>query len=121
MPADGYIGTVLLNFTSSNNTALANLCYAFSTMLSSGNGSVAVTGKSAVTTQLMLDTNASDCASPTTGSKPGLHPLRGLRQANAGKRQFFVKIQRIGKFSRQAGGIIDEDAIEGAVRSRGRR
>ncbi len=81
-PADGYLGTVLLNFTSSNNTALANLCYAFSTMLSSGNGSVAVTGTSAVTTQLILDTNASDCASPTTGSRPGLHPLRALRQAN---------------------------------------
>ena len=81
-PSGGYTGTVLLNFTSSNNTALANLCYAFSTMLSSGNGSVAVTGTSAATTQLIFDTNASDCASPTTGSSPGLHPLRALRQAN---------------------------------------
>lgn len=81
-PSGGYTGTVLLNFTSSNNTALANLCYAFSTMLSSGNGSVAVTGTSAVTTQLIFDTNASDCASPTAGSSPGFHPLRALRQAN---------------------------------------
>jgi subtilase family serine protease len=80
-PSDGYTGTVLLNFTSSNNTALANLCYAFSTMLSSGNGSVAVTGTSAATTQLIFDTNASDCASTMTGSSPGLHPLSALRQA----------------------------------------
>jgi subtilase family serine protease len=84
-PAGGYTGTVLLNFSSSNDTALANLCYAFSTMLSSGNGSAAVTGTTPVTTQLTLDTNASDCASPTAGSKPGLHPLRALRHANASR------------------------------------
>lgn len=87
-PAGGYTGTVLLNFSSSNDTALANLCYSFSTMLSSGNGSVAVAGTSEVTTQLTLDTNASDCASPTTGSKPGLHPMRLLRTTNVSQAPF---------------------------------
>jgi subtilase family serine protease len=84
-PAGGYTGTVLLNFSSSNDSALANLCYSFTTMQTNGNGSVPVTGTSAVTTQLTLDTNASDCASPTAGSKSGLHPLRALRHVNVSR------------------------------------
>jgi hypothetical protein len=64
-PAGGYTGTVLINITNtSNNNALSNLCYQFSNTLSSGQGSVAVTGTAAVTTQLTLDSNANDC--PTT-------------------------------------------------------
>jgi subtilase family serine protease len=84
-PAGGYTGTVLINFSSSNDTALANLCYSFSTMLSNGNGSVAVTGTAAVTTQLTFDTNASDCSSPTAGSKSGLRPWRALRGTGVGR------------------------------------
>ncbi len=76
-PAGGYTGTVDLSFTTSNNTALANLCYNFTTTLSNGDGSVAVTGATAVTTQLTLDTKASDCvaAAVILGSKPGMHRL----------------------------------------------
>ena len=79
-PAGGYTGTVDLSFTTSNNNALANLCYNFTTTLSNGDGSVAVTGTSAVTTQLTLDTNASDCvaAAVILGSKPGLHRFAAL-------------------------------------------
>ena len=81
-PSGGYTGTALLNFTTSNSSALTNLCYAFTTTLSSGQGSVAVGGATAVTTQLTLDTNAADCATTTTGSQPGLHSLRALRSGN---------------------------------------
>ncbi len=75
-PSGGYTGTVVLNFTTSNDTALANLCYAFATTDTSGQGSVSVPGASAVTTTLTFDTNASDCASATGGAKPGFRPLR---------------------------------------------
>ena len=78
-PSGGYTGTVVLNFATSNNTALANLCYAFTTTDSSGQGSVAVGGTTAVTTTLTLDANASDCGSATGGFvKPGLRPLRAV-------------------------------------------
>lgn len=77
-PAGGYTGTVLLNFSTSNDSALANLCYGFTNTNSSGQGSVAVGGTAAVTTTLTLDTNAADCVSATGGAKPGLRPLRTL-------------------------------------------
>lgn len=75
-PASGYTGTVLLSLNSSNNSALANLCYNFTTTLNNGDGSVTVTGTSAVTTQLMLDTQPADCgaAVPRTGG-PQWHRL----------------------------------------------
>jgi subtilase family serine protease len=75
-PAGGYTGTVLLNFATSNDSALANLCYAFTNTDSSGQGSVAVQGTAAVTTTLTFDTKAADCGSATGGAKPGLRPLR---------------------------------------------
>ncbi len=79
-PAGGYTGTVLIGISNtSNNSALSNLCYSFTTTLSSGQGSVAVSSTAPVTTQLTLDANASDCASTTGASKPGLHSLRSLR------------------------------------------
>jgi subtilase family serine protease len=76
-PAGGYTGTVLLNIDfGTADTTLGNLCYSFSTMNSSGQGTLQVTGTTAATTQLSLDTNAADCAStPTGGVKSG-----GLRQ-----------------------------------------
>jgi hypothetical protein len=84
-PAGGYTGTVLLTFSSSNDTALANLCYSFTTMQSNGYGSVPVPSTPAVTTQLTLDTNASDCASTTSGSKPGMYPFRALHNTNVSR------------------------------------
>jgi hypothetical protein len=79
-PAGGYTGTVLIGISNtSNNTALSNLCYSFTTTLSSGQGSVPVSSTTAVTTQLTLDANASDCASTTGMAKPGFHSLGSLR------------------------------------------
>lgn len=82
-PAGGYTGTVLLSFTTSNDTALGNLCYSFTNMNSTGQGTLSVTGTAAVTTQLTLDTNASDCASATGGVKTGMHPMHALLNHNA--------------------------------------
>ncbi|MGA3372391.1 MAG: protease pro-enzyme activation domain-containing protein [Terracidiphilus sp.] len=80
-PAGGYAGTVLLAFDSSNDSALQNLCYEFTTMLTDGDGSVAVSGAGAVTTQLLFDTNATDCASAApVGGKP-FHRLGGTKTA----------------------------------------
>ncbi|HWG22202.1 MAG TPA: protease pro-enzyme activation domain-containing protein [Terracidiphilus sp.] len=83
-PSGGYTGTVNLSFDTSNDTALQNLCYSFTTMQSNGNGTVVVSGTTAATTQLTLDTNASDCATaaiPATGmhSFKTLHPVNTLR------------------------------------------
>jgi len=69
-PSGGYTGTVDLNFNTSNNSALGNLCYQFGNQLSSGGGSIAVTGTAAVTTQLTFDTNASDCGSSSSSDPP---------------------------------------------------
>ena len=76
-PAGGYTGTVDLNFDTSNDTALSNLCYQFGTQLTSGGGSVAITGSTAVTTTLTFDTNASDCASAAI-AKGGKSPMHRL-------------------------------------------
>jgi len=83
-PAGGYTGTVYLTFDTSNDTALANLCYEFTDTLSDGDGSVSVTGTAAVTTQLTFDTNAADCA---TGAviKGGGHAMHRLTSVKAAK------------------------------------
>lgn len=83
-PASGYTGTVLVSFATSNDTALANLCYSFTNTTSSGAGSIAVTGTTAVTTQFTLDANASDCAS--AAAQPGTHSLRALRAGGSASR-----------------------------------
>ncbi|MDE3062969.1 MAG: Ig-like domain repeat protein [Acidobacteriota bacterium] len=62
-PAGGYTGTIDVSFTSSNNSALANLCYQFSSSLSNGDGSVVISGANSTSVTLSLDTNAADCAS----------------------------------------------------------
>ncbi|MGA8044433.1 MAG: protease pro-enzyme activation domain-containing protein [Terracidiphilus sp.] len=67
-PAGGYTGTVDVTFTSNNNSALANLCYQFSTSASNGDGTVVISTANAGTVSLSLDTNAADCAS--TGGYP---------------------------------------------------
>lgn len=76
-PSGGYTGTVnlTLDFGSSDST-LGNLCFSFTTMDNSGTGSVSVPGANAVTTQLSLDTNASDCVSTTGGMVPGKGQFR---------------------------------------------
>jgi hypothetical protein len=84
-PSGGYSGTVLLNFTSSNDTTLANLCYAFTNTDSSGQGSMAVTGTAAATTKLTLDTNAADCSSATGGVKSSMHRLAALRAGDVSR------------------------------------
>ena len=74
-PAGGYTGTVYLVFDTNNDSALSNLCYDFTTTLNNGDGSVAVTGTTPVTTQLQFDTNATDCVSAaiTKGNKHAMH------------------------------------------------
>jgi hypothetical protein len=84
-PASGYTGTVLLNFDTSNDSALQNLCYQFTNMNSAGNGSVAVTGTAAATTQLSLDTNASDCTLNGAARSGGKQPLYRLHGAHSAK------------------------------------
>jgi hypothetical protein len=83
-PAGGYNGTVLLAFSTSNDTALANLCYNFANQLSDGDGSVAVTSASAVTTTLTLDTNAADCATAAV-SETGTGNMRRLGHARSAR------------------------------------
>jgi hypothetical protein len=82
-PNSGYTGTVDLSFTTSNNTALANLCYSFTTTTSTGIGTVAVTGASAVTTTLSLDTKASDCVKAAAIKGPGQHAFKALHASNS--------------------------------------
>lgn len=74
-PAGGYTGTVNLTYTTSNSTALANLCVYTGTGLNSSGG-VVVSGTTAVSGQLSFDTQASDCATSTGGVvKAGMRPL----------------------------------------------
>jgi subtilase family serine protease len=82
--APAYTGTVYLTFTSSNDTALTNLCYDFTDTLTDGDGSVTVTGTTAVTTQLTFDTNASDCASAAV-AKSGKHAMHRLGAAKTSR------------------------------------
>ena len=79
-PKSGYTGTVLLTFDTSNDNALQNLCAGFTNTDSSGDGTVTVSSASAVSTQLVLDTNVSDCLTGAS-RKSGLVPLRTLRNA----------------------------------------
>jgi len=73
-PAGGYTGTVNLTYTTSNNTALANLCVFAGTGVTSS-GAVAVSSSSPVTASLTFDTNASDCSSSTVAIKSGVRKL----------------------------------------------
>jgi len=74
-PAGGYTGTINFSYTTSNPTALANLCVFSGTGINS-NGSLTVSGSSPVMASVIFDTNASDCVSATGGSLKG----RGLHQ-----------------------------------------
>lgn len=77
-PAGGYTGTVLMNYNTSNNTALANLCV-FVRYLTNGYASIQIVGTSAEQMTLTFDTNASDCyAAAPAGSTP-LRILSGTK------------------------------------------
>lgn len=83
-PAGGYTGTVEIAFDTSNDSALQNLCYEFTTMLTDGDGSVTVSNATtAVTTQLSFDTNAADCASTAAVRKSGKHAFRSMHKATS--------------------------------------
>ena len=77
-PKSGYTGTVYLTFDTSNDTALQNLCFEFTNTLSNGDGSLSITGATAATTQLQLDTNAADCATTAAVRKSGKQSLRSV-------------------------------------------
>jgi len=77
-PSGGYTGTLSLTFSTSNDTALANLCTVWGDQNSSGNGVVSVTGTAAANTSLILDDNAADCSGSGAAQPAGKRPLRVL-------------------------------------------
>jgi subtilase family serine protease len=82
-PAGGYTGTIDLDFDTSNDNALQNLCYGFTNSLSNGDGTVVVSNATtAATTQLVFDTNAADCSSGDV-RKTGMHSLRSRSAVKA--------------------------------------
>jgi hypothetical protein len=84
-PSGGYTGTVSLTYTSSNPTALTNLCLFANTGFDS-TGNIAVTGTSPAIGQITVDTNAADCTGTTGGMKPHgllLHATNATRAGNS--------------------------------------
>ena len=75
-PSGGYTGTIELNFDTSNDTALANLCIFSGTGLNS-DGSASITGTTPLTGQLTVDANAIDCSATAAGKK-GAHALHRI-------------------------------------------
>jgi subtilase family serine protease len=73
-PAGGYTGTVNLSYTTSNDTALINLCVFAGTGVNT-NGSITVPSAAAASGTITVDTNASDCAT-TTGGVLNAHGMR---------------------------------------------
>ena len=85
-PAGGYTGTLNLSYATSNDTALHNLCVFAGTGFNNDT-SFTVSGSTAATGQITIDTNASDCASTTGGvvTGRGLHLIpRAKRSLKAG-------------------------------------
>lgn len=85
-PASGYTGTVNFTYSTSNDSALANLCVLAGAGVNS-NGSLTVSNSSAATGTIVIDTNAADCVN-TTGAVlkgRGLHVIphaRGTAKAS---------------------------------------
>ncbi len=73
-PSGGYTGTVKLSYSTSNDTALKNLCVFAGTGFNADT-TITVPGTAAVTGQITIDTKASDCTSSTGGILSG----RGMR------------------------------------------
>jgi hypothetical protein len=82
-PIDGYRGTVDLTFTTSDQNDLQNMCYSFSNMNGDGDGTVAIIGTEAVTTQLTLDTNVWDCLSDNPARSSRSKHLRSMRDIHS--------------------------------------
>jgi subtilase family serine protease len=82
-PAGGYTGTVNLTYSTSNDTALANLCV-FSGTGTNANGSITVASSTAVTGQITIDTNASDCVTAAAVKGHGLRVIPHTRGALKG-------------------------------------
>ena len=76
----GYSGTVLLSidFGSSGDNSLQNLCGGFASSNSSGEGTVSVTANGNGSTTLTLDSNAADCATADAIKRTGMRPMREL-------------------------------------------
>jgi subtilase family serine protease len=84
-PSGGYTGTVLVNidFGTSGDNQLSNLCANFSTANLSGLGEVQIGNTQPGSVNLNLDTNAADC---TGGAmKPGFVPLRNFMHGHLAK------------------------------------
>jgi subtilase family serine protease len=84
-PAGGYTGTVNLTYATSNDTALANLCV-FAGTGTNANGSITVASSTAVTGQITIDTNASDCVTAAAVKGRGLRVIphtRGSLKSNS--------------------------------------
>jgi subtilase family serine protease len=80
-PAGGYTGTVTFSFSTSNDTALANLCIYSDTGFDT-NGNLEVTGTAAVSGIIQVDTSAS-CV--TTGAaRTGAHHMRLIPHSSSG-------------------------------------
>jgi subtilase family serine protease len=77
-PAGGYLGTTIISFDTSNDSALQNLCYAFSDENSAGNGVVPITSTAAGSVTLALDANAQDCATEEAIASSGKRPFKAL-------------------------------------------
>ncbi|MGA2249611.1 protease pro-enzyme activation domain-containing protein [Terracidiphilus sp.] len=76
-PAGGYTGTIVLGFSTSNDNALENLCVENGNGTTSS-GNIVVSNTSAVTGDIILDTNAADCttaAGVAALAKRGLHVI----------------------------------------------
>jgi hypothetical protein len=82
-PGSGYTGTVDLNFDTSNDSALGNLCYNWTNINSAGDGTVAISSSAVGSATLTLDTDAADCASTAAMQKSGKHALRMLHSPKA--------------------------------------
>ena len=83
-PSGGYTGTVNLTL-SVTSSSLANACYSFSTPSSSG-GTVAIAGTAAATTQVSIDTSASDCATAGVLKGTGNHKLKFVHASGSASR-----------------------------------
>ncbi len=76
-PKNGYTGSIDLTIDTSNDNALQNLCVSFTNIdPNNGDGLVTISGASAVSTQLGLDTNSADCVGAEV--KGHMAPLRTL-------------------------------------------
>ena len=87
-PAGGYTGTVDLNFDAgtAGDAALQNLCWEFTNTNNAGLGTLPISGgTAAVTTQLIFDTNASDCETEGAIRKSGMRPMNRLHSVSTAK------------------------------------